>query len=72
MDIQVVIITMIHVQDVMVEEQLQLHHVHTDIVHHIDIVIITQIQQLQHTAIAHMEKHHHMIKKSKILVCYFI
>ena len=72
MDIQVVIIIIQLAQDVMVEEKLQLHHVHTDIVHHIDIVIITQIQQLQYTAIAHMEKHHNMIKKSKILVCYFI
>ena len=71
MDIQVVIITMIHVQDVMVEAQLQLHHVHTDIVHHIDIVTITQIQQKDHIHIAHMVIHHNMIKKSKILGCYF-
>ena len=72
MDIQVDITIMTHAQDVMEEVQLQLHHAYTDIVHHIGIVTTTQIQQEHHIHIAHMEKHHHMIKKSKILGCYFI
>ena len=71
MDIQVDITIMTHAQDVMEEAQLQLRHVHMDIVHHIGIVNITQIQQEHHIHIANMEKHHNMIKKSKILGCYF-
>ena len=66
MDIRVAITIMTLVQDAMVEAQLQLHHVHTDIVHHIDIVPIIQIQRKHHIHIVHMVKHHSMINFIKL------
>ena len=62
MDIQEAIQFMRIVIDVMEGEQLQLHHVHTDTAHHIDIVHTIQQQHVHHTHTVHMEKHHNMIK----------
>ena len=66
MDIQVDITIMTHAQDVMEEVQLQLHHVHMDIAHHIGIVLTIQIQRKHHIHIVHMVKHHSMINLIKL------